>query len=392
MKVKRVIASLLIFASLLSLAACSSPKPERTSETTAVVTTAEATSASTTSETTTEATTTETSATETTARTTRTTTARTTAETTETTTEAATEETTAETTTAAETWWIDTTAAPSTETRPDHPDLGWRDNAKPYYLKVNTLCNTVTVYTRDANGYHTVPIKVMVCSTGADTPQNAIYSLYGKGKWEWLSLFGNVYGRFATQITGNILFHSVPYLSWGDKSSLKYAEYDKLGTSCSMGCIRLVLSDAIWIYINMSSIAGVEFYSDPDPGPLGKPSAQKISNNEVCRGWDPTDTDPNNPWLTWVETTAEATSETSETTPPSGVTSSEVSASSVETAVSEVSTSEATSDTTFETTASETTPTATEPTSAVTENTTETASAEPSLSESSDLSEPPPAE
>ncbi|MGX8692990.1 MAG: hypothetical protein ACSW8E_04440, partial [Clostridia bacterium] len=45
-------------------------------------------------------------------------------------------------------------------------------------------------------------------------------------------------------------------------------------------------------------IACVSFYCNPDPGPLGKPSAPQISDNERCRDWDPTDPDPNNPWLT----------------------------------------------------------------------------------------------
>ena len=64
-----------------------------------------------------------------------------------------------------------------------------------------------------------------------------------------------------------------------------------------MGCIRLQVKDAKWIYDNYSSISAVEFYNDADPGPLGKPSAPLISDNEACRGWDPTDPDPNNPWL-----------------------------------------------------------------------------------------------
>ncbi|MGN1451131.1 MAG: L,D-transpeptidase [Eubacteriales bacterium] len=184
----------------------------------------------------------------------------------------------------------------TTENRPDHPYLGYNDEKKPYYVKVNVLRNTITVYGKDENGFHTVPLRAMVCSTGSDTPQSGIYSLSYQGQWPWLRLFGNVNGRYCTQITGNILFHSVPYLTYGDKGSLEYWEFDKLGTSASMGCVRLILSDAIWIYNNMRQIAGVEFYSDPVPGPLGKPVAPKISENEACRNWDPSDTDPESPW------------------------------------------------------------------------------------------------
>lgn len=40
----------------------------------------------------------------------------------------------------------------------------------------------------------------------------------------------------------------------------------------------------------------VTFYSDSNPGPLGKPTESKISGNEKCRNWDPTDPDSANPW------------------------------------------------------------------------------------------------
>ena len=45
----------------------------------------------------------------------------------------------------------------------------------------------------------------------------------------------------------------------------------------------------------------MEFYSSDNPGPLGKPEANKISSNELCRDWDPTDFNTNNPWLYYKE-------------------------------------------------------------------------------------------
>ena len=121
-----------------------------------------------------------------------------------------------------------------------------------------------------------------------------IYSI--KKKWRWQALFGNVYGQYATQIVGNILFHSVPYLKMYDPSSLEYEEYDKLGTKASLGCIRLTVEDAKWIYEYCDSETKVEFYADENPGPFGKPTSQKISDKEELRNWDPTDPDENNPW------------------------------------------------------------------------------------------------
>lgn len=164
---------------------------------------------------------------------------------------------------------------------------------KVYYFKVNLAANTVTVYDKDENGEYTEPIKAMICSTGKATPKSGKYKI--SYRYRWLALFGNVYGQYSVRIHGNILFHSVPYLdTYPD--TLEYEEFDKLGTSASAGCIRLMVKDAKWIYDNAATGSIVEFYSDKNnPGPLGKPNAPKISDSEY-KDWDPTDPDKRNPW------------------------------------------------------------------------------------------------
>ena len=77
---------------------------------------------------------------------------------------------------------------------------------------------------------------------------------------------------------------------------MEYWEYDKLGTAASMGCIRLNVANARWIFYNCEAGTPVTFYMDSNPGPLGKPASQKISSQTEYRGWDPTDPDPKNPW------------------------------------------------------------------------------------------------
>ena len=174
------------------------------------------------------------------------------------------------------------------------------NSSLPYYIKVNYGAQVVTIYIQDENGEYTVPYKAMVCSTGVATPTSGVYSI--PARWEWLGLQGDVYGHYSTQIKGNILFHSVPYLRRGDKSSLEYWEYDKLGTYASAGCIRLTVSDAKWIFNNCARGTKVEFYTSSNPGPLGKPSAKKISSYpDYLRNWDPTDPDSSNPWHTYNE-------------------------------------------------------------------------------------------
>lgn len=166
-----------------------------------------------------------------------------------------------------------------------------------YYIKVNYGAQVVTIYTYDKDGKYTVPVKACVCSTGTATPTSGVYGISWKATWG--KLFGNVWGQYCTQIVGDILFHSVPYKQ-NRKNTLVSAYYDRLGTKDSMGCIRLTTIDALWIFNNCASGTKVEFYSSSNPGPLGKPTAKKVSNAPgKLKNWDPTDPDPSNPWRTY---------------------------------------------------------------------------------------------
>lgn len=185
-----------------------------------------------------------------------------------------------------------------------------------YYIKVNYGAQVVTVYTQDSDGDYTVPVRAMVCSTGTYTPTSGTYRTLGKGNW-W-PLMGDVYGQYSTWICDDILFHSVPYLEAGDKSSLEYWAYDQLGQRVSMGCVRLTVEDALWIYNNCPVGTQVEFYYSSNSGPLGKPSTMQISDAPSnIRGWDPTDPDPDNPWPEYLKKLEEEENEKEEDKKPS---------------------------------------------------------------------------
>lgn len=164
----------------------------------------------------------------------------------------------------------------------------------PYLLKVNRKQNIVIAYAKDDNGDYTKPYKAMVCSVGLDgaTPTGTYTT---SDKYTWRLLSGNVYGQYATRITGHILFHSVPYFT-RSKSDLEYDEYNKLGQPASLGCIRLSVADAKWIYDNCPKGTTVTIYDSDQKEPLAKPTPIHIDTNDSRRVWDPTDPDSNNPW------------------------------------------------------------------------------------------------
>jgi len=164
----------------------------------------------------------------------------------------------------------------------DDPDL--------YRIKVNRQMNVVTVYRNEGGDY--VPFRAMICSVGGNGHETPIMTSGIDMKFRWLYLIGDVWGQYRTQIDGDYLFHSVYYEEKGEKDTLVVEEYNKLGTGCSKGCIRLSVMNAKWIYENCCKDTIVEVYDSPDPGPLGKPDPQRLDKDAR---WDPTDPDDNNP-------------------------------------------------------------------------------------------------
>ena len=156
--------------------------------------------------------------------------------------------------------------------------------SNPYCIKVNRQTCTITIYEKDAQGKYTVPVKAMLCSPSDYTPLGTFQT---PAKYRWRLLVGDVWGQYSTRITGSILFHSVWYYE-KDPSTLSNKQYNRLGTRCSLGCIRLTVADAKWIYDNCPLGTTVVVYESSDPGPLGKPEAIKVSEKTLM-GYDPTD-------------------------------------------------------------------------------------------------------
>ncbi|SFR68909.1 L,D-transpeptidase family protein [Anaeromicropila populeti] len=164
----------------------------------------------------------------------------------------------------------------------------------PYLIKVNRKMSTLTVYEKDEKGKYTVPVKAMLCSPGWDTPLGTYQT---KAKYRWKLLMEDVWGQYSTRIVDGILFHSVWYYE-RDPATLSNKQFNKLGTVCSHGCVRLSVEDAKWIYDNCSLGTTVTIYDSSDPGPLGKPQGIKLSIN-YGMGYDPTDIwSAGNPYIT----------------------------------------------------------------------------------------------
>ena len=168
----------------------------------------------------------------------------------------------------------------------------------PYAIRVNCAANTVTIYTQDAQGDYTVPYKAMICSTARDGYLSPLGTYRLKDfRSEWRLMVDGTYGQYATCITGNYLFHSICYSDDAHDSMVRES-YNNLGTSASMGCVRLETADAKWIFDNCPAGTPVTLYEDAEnPGPLGKPARTIDYITEAAHnGWDPSDPVEGNPW------------------------------------------------------------------------------------------------
>jgi len=170
------------------------------------------------------------------------------------------------------------------------------DTRPNYTIYVNRALNCITIKQQNEDGTLT-PVKAMVCSCGReghDTPEGTFKT---SDYYEWRRMVDNTYGRYAVRFNNKILFHSVPYIKTSP-DTLEWEEYNKLGESASLGCVRLSVEDAKWIYDNCKPGTAVIVYSDSEEVlELGKPTAIKISEDSPYKEWDPTDIDINNPWL-----------------------------------------------------------------------------------------------
>ena len=159
---------------------------------------------------------------------------------------------------------------------------------KPYFLAVNRDANVVTVYTADEDGRYTVPFMAMVCSGGVDTPLGYFATPVD---YQWRLLMGPSYGQYATRIFDSYLFHSVPYYSQ-HKDDIEYDEYNLLGTSASLGCIRLEVVDVKWIYDNCPLGTPVLIPRPPAPWASPARSTPTPPTPKSAAGTPPTPTRP----------------------------------------------------------------------------------------------------
>ncbi|MDR0396814.1 MAG: peptidoglycan-binding protein [Oscillospiraceae bacterium] len=167
----------------------------------------------------------------------------------------------------------DASASPTPAPTPPPPE---------YYITIDIINQYVTVYGLDSNGEYANIVRRMICSTGTDanpTPERQ-YILNGRtARWCYFDKWGT-YAQYWTRISSSIAFHSVIY-SEPDVMTLSVGSYHNLGKKASHGCIRLLVSEARWIYENCGAGTVVDVIRgapDPEGAMALKPPALNYAN------------------------------------------------------------------------------------------------------------------
>lgn len=154
-----------------------------------------------------------------------------------------------------------------------------------YILKLNKSMKTLTVYTRDGDNGYILPVKVILVTTGYDTPLGT-YTTYASYRWKYMH--GDIYCQFLLRFYNGFLLHSVIYTGSPSPYNLSANTYNQLGKNQSDGCVRMVAGDAAWVYTNCGVGTQLNIYWDDwTPGPFDKPAIQQAI--PLTQNYDPTD-------------------------------------------------------------------------------------------------------
>lgn len=122
----------------------------------------------------------------------------------------------------------------------------------PYAMTVDVNNQVVSVYGLGEDGKHTRIVRQMIASTGKKATPSDVgdWVLDGRtARWCYFPAYGS-HAQYWTRINSSIAFHSVIY-NKVDTMALSVGSYNALGSRASHGCIRLLVSDAKWVYENI---------------------------------------------------------------------------------------------------------------------------------------------
>ncbi len=153
-----------------------------------------------------------------------------------------------------------------------------------YLLMVDVTNQITRAFTYDEEGLYTVLVREMICSTGTvknPTPLGTTIMPKKRARWGYFPTWDS-HAQYLTRIDAANAFHSVLY-SEPDERTLSVKSFEALGTRASHGCVRLLVSDAKWIYDNCQEGTIITVYEgeyDPEYTMTLKPTLNSSTLRE----------------------------------------------------------------------------------------------------------------
>ena len=153
-----------------------------------------------------------------------------------------------------------------------------------YLLMVDVTNQITRAFTYDEEGLYTVLVREMICSTGTvknPTPLGTTIMPKKRARWGYFPTWDS-HAQYLTRIDSANAFHSVLY-SEPDERTLSVKSFEALGTRASHGCVRLLVSDAKWIYDNCQEGTIITVYEgeyDPEYTMTLKPTLNSSTLRE----------------------------------------------------------------------------------------------------------------
>ena len=153
-----------------------------------------------------------------------------------------------------------------------------------YLLMVDVTNQITRAFTYDEEGLYTVLVREMICSTGTvknPTPLGTTIMPKKRARWGYFPTWDS-HAQYLTRIDAANAFHSVLY-SEPDERTLSVKSFEALGTRASHGCVRLLVSDAKWIYDNCEEGTIITVYEgeyDPEYTMTLKPTLNQSTLRE----------------------------------------------------------------------------------------------------------------
>jgi lipoprotein-anchoring transpeptidase ErfK/SrfK len=135
-------------------------------------------------------------------------------------------------------------------------------------LLVNKKAQVTTAYAKDGNGKYTIVLRHMICSTGRVYERTPVGEFKITSKMgQWYRYPSGIYIRYPSVYKSDLYFHSVLYSS---AKKIQKNAVANLGTRQSLGCIRLKVTDAQWVYDNCPNGTSVSIVDGKSISALSK--------------------------------------------------------------------------------------------------------------------------